>query len=72
MNDRITIYICGGCGRCCTPDVRWNAIVVECHEIECANFMKAKNTRMNISDFYTAVSVDIELAAKMIEAIERA
>lgn len=69
-NERITIYLCQGCGKVATPGVRFGTVTIECHDHECKNFLKRMERRNNISAYYTAVSVDIKLAARMIELVD--
>ena len=77
MNDRITVYVCRGCGKVAIvyaqPALligRPGSMNVECHEHGCCNWMQTKNVRDNVSNWYTAVSVDVDLAARMIEIFE--
>ena len=77
MNDRITVYICRECGKVAIvyaqPALligRPGCMCVECHTHGCNNWMTTKCTKDQIAQWYTAVSVDVELAARMIEVFE--
>lgn len=76
-NERITVYLCGCCGKVVTPFVqpalmpnRPGTMMLECHTWGCKNWKRTKDSRDNVAEWYTAVSVDAELAARMIEIVE--